>query len=65
MSGRLLAGILLLHSRPRYNERPIRTGKTKFHYIEVLLIHMVCYYWGKEQLSLYRSTLYRGSTLNR
>ena len=39
---------------------PISTGKTSFHHIEVLLIHIVCYYWGKEQLSLQRSTLYRG-----
>ena len=32
--------------------------KARFRYIEGLLIHIVCYYWGKEQLSLYRRLRY-------
>ena len=46
---------------PRHNEEPRNWGNlfaiTRFRYIEVLL-HMFYYYWGKENLSLYRGLRY-------
>ena len=64
MSGGLQAGLLLftvlLHSRTsmlRYNEGPKDRQNmfayTTFRYIEVLLIHIFYYYWGKNNRSLY------------
>ena len=50
--------IIVAPVEPRYNEWLIATGMTRFRYIEVLLILIVCYYWGKEELSLYRGLRY-------
>ena len=63
MSGRLLAGILLFTVlyccivELRYNEEPKDRQNmfawTRFRYIEVLLIHIFYYYWGKNNRPLY------------